>query len=98
MLTQSRVPRSSGERSWSDEVDKHPSARTPPNDRAIELSEKGHVELVLYARGLELERDRLLQLARSVQERLAALTRTTEVSPQVREAIHDIEKILAKCL
>ena len=66
------------------------------NDRAIELSERGHVELVLYARGLELERDRLLQLIRSVQERLAALMKTTEAPPQVREAVEDLLKTLAK--
>jgi len=54
------------------------------------------VELVLYARGLELERDRLLQLIRSVQERLAALMKTTEAPPQVREAVEDLLKTLAK--
>lgn len=68
------------------------------NDRAIELSERRHVELVLYARGLELERDRMLQLIRSVQEPLAALMKTTKAPPQVREAVEELLKSLAKCL
>jgi hypothetical protein len=72
--------------------------RPRDNDRAIALSERRHVELVLYARGLELERDRLLELIRSVHERLAALMKTTEGPLQVREAVEELLKTLAKCL
>jgi hypothetical protein len=72
--------------------------RPRDNDRAIALSEKGHVELVLYARGLELERDRLLEVIRGVQERLAALTKTRGVSPQVHEGIQELVNTLEKYL
>ena len=98
MLTQSRPPPSSSERSWPDKVDKHTAPWTPSNDRAIELSEKGHIELVLYARGLEVERDRLRENIRSAMESLATLTKTTEMSPRQHEAIAQVASILAKCL
>jgi hypothetical protein len=70
----------------------------PENDRAIELSERSHVEIVLYARGLELERDRLLQLIRSVHEQLGALVKTAGVSPQMRGALQRLAKTLEKNL
>ena len=64
------------------------------NDRAIELSEKRHVELVLYARGLEVERDRLLELIRAAQGRLTIVTKTSEMSAPAREAIQQVVRML----
>ena len=96
MINQRREPHRPVGSPLPDDGQRARPGRPRDNDRAIALSERGHVELVLYARGLELERDRLLQLIRSVQERLAALMKTTEAPPQVREAVEDLLKTLAK--
>jgi hypothetical protein len=68
------------------------------NDRAIELSEKRHVELVLYARALEIERDRLREAVRSAQQRLAAAAQAAELDTQKREALEQAASLLEKCL
>jgi hypothetical protein len=72
------------------------SERLRMNDRAIELSLKRHVELVLYARGLEIERDRLLHVIREAHERLAGVTRTSEMTPELRKAAGHAVRELAK--
>ena len=68
------------------------------NDRAIELSEKRHIELVLYARGLEVERDRLRKDIRTAQQRLKAVTETAGLSPQQRETLEQVASLLVRCL
>jgi hypothetical protein len=98
VLTQHREPISGAEPSRLDATDTKCSATTHMNERAIELSEKSHVELVLYARGLEVERDRLLKVIRSAQQRLTAATETPALSPQQREALEQAASVLAKCL
>ena len=45
------------------------------SDRAIELSEWSHVELALYARGLEIDRRQLIALVQFVKQELADLHR-----------------------
>jgi hypothetical protein len=80
----------------------YPESETPversQNDRAIELSEKGHVEVALYARGLELERDRLLKLIRVAQAQLAALERIDGIPRDLRESLHGLTKTLQQSL
>lgn len=66
--------------------------------RTIELSEKRHVEVVLYARGLELERDRMRELIRTAQQRLTAMTETMEPSTQQRDELRQVAGMLGKCL
>jgi hypothetical protein len=67
------------------------------NDRAIELSEKHHVELVLYARGLEIERERLLGHVRAARQNLTAIAERTEVSGQ-QDALRKVVRMLEQCL
>jgi hypothetical protein len=62
------------------------------NDRAIELSERSHVELVLYARGLEMEREELLGMLRQMGGTLAELARREMLS---REARYTLERLLS---
>jgi hypothetical protein len=96
VLTHRREPPSSREFSPPTSRETKRLGRPRDNDRAIELSERGHVELVLYARGLELERAELLQTIRSARERLRTLARTTQISGQVREALQELLKTLEK--
>jgi hypothetical protein len=66
------------------------------NDRAIELSERSHVELVLYARGLEIECERLLGMLRQMEGRLTELARLETLSSDARNAIEQLLSVLPK--
>lgn len=75
-----------------------PSGRIRTNDRAIELSQKRPVELVLYARGLEIERERLLRVIGDAHDGLAGLRQDSEMPPDLRDAVDRVIEMLAKCL
>jgi hypothetical protein len=66
------------------------------NDRAIELSERSHVELVLYARGLEIEREELLSMLRQLEGTLAELARREMLAADARNAIERLLSVLPK--
>jgi hypothetical protein len=68
------------------------------NDRAIELSCRRHVELALYARGLEIECERLLGHVRAARQDLTTIARTTDMSEQQREALRHVVSVLEQCL
>jgi hypothetical protein len=60
------------------------------NDRAIELSGKSHVELALYARGLEIERNHLADVLERVRDVLRSLAAIPTASPNIREQVHGL--------
>jgi hypothetical protein len=66
------------------------------NDRAIELSERSHVELVLYARGLEIEREQLLGMLWQMEGRLTELARRETLPADARNAIERLLSVLPK--
>jgi hypothetical protein len=65
------------------------------NDRAIELSERSHVELVLYARGLEMEREELLRMLRQMEGTLRELVRRETLPLDARSAVERLLSVLA---
>lgn len=60
------------------------------DERAIELSEWSHVELALYARGLEMDRRQLIELVQLVKRELTGLHRQDDTTPHVRKTIEGI--------
>ena len=94
MISEPRKTRSEPESSPTDRPGTGSSKRARRNERAIELSEKTHIELVLYASGVEFERDRLLEVLRDAREKLAAIMKTGALSPDVREGCEQVLEML----
>lgn len=68
------------------------------NDRAIELSQKGHIELALYARGLEIERDYLVDAIRNARDRLTSLAHDRGIQLGARKQVETVLEILTESL